>query len=153
MSASIYRCVIALVTALVCGHVIGFRFFGDWWQTVGFCALMLAVGVALSLLGDLIGAWNENPEATVPVMLVPQLFFGLLSVGLQPVELFPKWTQSFVRNQPVSQFVYALRALAGDNAASPGEVTWFAVGPALLWVGGVILVTIPLHALIAARRR
>src|SRR5262249_38234935 len=113
MSASIYRCVIALVTALVCGHVLGFRFYGTWLQTAAFCILMLLIGVALSLLGDLIGASNENPEATVPVMLVPQLFFGLLSVGLQPVDRFPHWIQPFVRNQPVSQFVDALRALSG----------------------------------------
>ena len=90
MSASMYRCVIALAVSLVCGHVIGFRFYGGVAHTLGFCLLMLLIGAALSLLGDLIGAANENPEATVPVMLVPQLVFGLLSVGLQPVERFPR---------------------------------------------------------------
>jgi ABC-2 type transport system permease protein len=153
MSASIYRCVIALATALVCGHVIGFRFHGDWLCTVVFCGLMLLVGVALSLLGDLIGAWNRNPEATVPVMLVPQLFFGLLSVGMQPVERFPDWIQPFVRNQPVSQFVYALRSVSGNSATSPGVLDWSTVGPALAWIAGLIAVTIPLHALIALRRQ
>jgi ABC-2 type transport system permease protein len=153
MSASMYRCVIALATALACGHVIGFRFYGDWVGTVGFCVLMLLIGAALSMLGDLIGAANENPEATVPVMLVPQLFFGLLSVGLQPVERFPEWIQPFVRNQPVSQFVDALRALAGDSAAAPGEVTWSAIGPAAAWIVGLIVFTIPLHARVARRQR
>jgi len=153
MSASMYRCVIALATALVCGHAIGFRFYGGWVHTVGFCVLMLLIGAALSLLGDLIGASNENPEATVPVMLVPQLFFGLLSVGLQPVERFPEWIQPFVRNQPVSQFVYALRALAGDSAASPGEVTWSNLSPALAWMAGLMVITVPMHAIVAARRR
>jgi len=153
MSASMYRCVIALVTALVCGYVIGFRFYGGWLHTVGFCVLMLLIGAALSLLGDLIGASSENPESTVPVMLVPQLFFGLLSVGMQPAERFPEWIQPFVRNQPVSQFVYALRALAGDSAASPGEVTWAALGPALAWIVGLMVLTVPMHARVAARRR
>ena len=152
MSASMYRCVIALLTALACGYVIGFRFYGGWLHTAGFCVLMLLIGAALSLLGDLIGVANENPEATVPVMLVPQLFFGLLSVGLQPAERFPDWIQPFVRNQPVSQFVYALRALAGDSASSPGTVTWSSVGPALAWIAGLIVVSVALHARISARR-
>ena len=37
MSASMYRCSIALVVSLVCGHVIGFRFYGGVAHTVGFC--------------------------------------------------------------------------------------------------------------------
>ena len=39
MSASMYRCSIALAVSLVCGHVIGFRFYGGVAHTLGFCAL------------------------------------------------------------------------------------------------------------------
>ncbi len=152
MSASMYRCVIALTVSLICGHVIGFRFYGGIAHTVAFCVLMLLIGAALSLLGDLIGAANENPEATVPLLLLPQVLFGLLSVGVQPVERFPEWIQPFVRNQPTSQFVYALRAFAGDSAAAPGEVTWSVLGPTLAWLTGMVAVAIPLHALVASRR-
>jgi ABC-2 type transport system permease protein len=152
MSASMYRCGIALGVSLVCGHVIGFRFYGGVAHTVGFCLMVLLIGVALSFLGDLIGVANENPEATTPIMLLPQLIFGLLSVGLQPVERFPEWIQPFVRDQPVSQFVYALRALAGDSTAAAGEVTWSVIGPALAWAVGMIVVLIPLHALVSSRR-
>jgi ABC-2 type transport system permease protein len=153
MSASMYRCVIALAVSLVCGHVIGFRFYGGVAHTLAFVVLMLLIGAALSLLGDLIGAVSENPEATVPLLLLPQVLFGLLSAGVQPVERFPDWIQPFVRNQPTSQFVYALRAFAGENSAAPSEVTWSAVGPALAWLVGMTVVAIPLHALVASRRR
>jgi ABC-2 type transport system permease protein len=152
MSASMYRCAIALTVSLVCGHVIGFRFYGGVAHTVGFCLLMLLIGGALSLLGDLIGAATENPEATVPLLLLPQMIFGLLSVGVQPVERFPQWIQPFVRDQPTSQFVYALRALAGDSTAAAGEVTWSVIGPALAWVVGLAMLAITLHALVASRR-
>ncbi len=153
MSASMYRCVIALAASLVCGHVIGFRFYGGVAQTLGFCLLMLLIGAALSLLGDLIGAANKNPEATVPVLLVPQLILGWLSVGLQPVERFPQWIQPFVRDQPVSQFVCALRALAGDSTPAAGEVTWSTIGPAMMWVAALIAILIPLHGRVASRRQ
>lgn len=153
MSASMYRCGIALVASLVCGYVIGFRFYGGVAHTVGFCVLVLLVGAALSLLGDLVGAANENPEATMPLMLPPQMIFGQLSVGLQPVDRFPGWIQSFVRDQPISQFVYALRVLAGDSTPAAGAVTWSVIAPALWWIFGLIAIAIPLHAAVAARRR
>jgi ABC-2 type transport system permease protein len=120
MSASMYRCTVALVISLICGHIIGFRFYGGWAHTVGFCALVLLIGAVLSFVGDLIGTASENPEATTHMMMLPQLIFGLLSVGVQPAERFPSWIQGFVRNQPISQFVYALRALAGDSGPGAG---------------------------------
>jgi ABC-2 type transport system permease protein len=153
MSASMYRCSIALAVSLACGYVIGFRFYGGAAHTVGFCLLVLAIGAALSLLGDLIGVANENPEATMPLLLPPQLILGLLSVGLQPVERFPSWIRGFVRDQPTSQDVYALRALAGDGTPAAGAVSWSVIGPVLLWVLAEIAVGILLHARLAARRR
>lgn len=153
LSASMYRCVIALVVSLVCGHVIGFRFYGGAVHTAGFCVLVLLIGAAVSLLGDWTGTAIENPEATMPLMLLPQLILGLLSVGLQPVERFPAWTHGFVRDQPASQFVYALRALAGDTTPAAGDVSASVLGPALLWVAGLTLTAIVLHVRVSARRR
>jgi ABC-2 type transport system permease protein len=153
MSASVYRCSTAFVFALVCGYVIGFRFYGGVAQTVGFCLMVLLIGAVLSLLGDLIGAANKNPEATIPLMLLPQLIFGLLSVGLQPVGRFPAWIRPFVRDQPVSQFIYALRVLAGDSTPAVGEVTWSVVGGALGWIAVLVLILLPLHGRVALGRR
>ena len=82
MTASMYRCCIALVVSIVCGHVIGFRFHNGIVSAIGFVALALLIGAALAFLGDLIGIVTENPEATAPLMLVPQLTLGLASVGL-----------------------------------------------------------------------
>ena len=153
MSASMYRCTVALVVALLCGHLIGFRFYAGLVNTVGFCVLVLLIGAALSFLGDLIGTASENPEATTHLMMLPQLIFGLLSVGVQPAERFPSWIQGFVRNQPISQFVYALRALAGDSTPGAGAVKWSVVGPAVMWMVALIAIMIPLHVLVSARRR
>jgi len=153
MSASMYRCTVALVISLMCGHVIGFRFYGGLLHTAGFCLLVLLIGAALSFVGDLIGTASQNPEATTHMMMLPQLIFGLLSVGVQPVERFPDWIQGFVRNQPISQFVFALRALAGDSTPAAGAVTWQVIGPAVIWVASVIVVMVPLYVLVAVRRR
>ncbi len=152
MTASMYRCVIALVVSLVCGHIIGFRFHGKLWHTIGFIALALLIGAALALLGDFIGAATRNPEATAPLLLVPQVTLGLASVGLQPTERFPGWIQPFVRDQPLSQFLNALRALAGDSTPAAPVVSWSVIGPALAWLFGGIVIFIWLHARVSARR-
>ncbi len=152
MTASMYRVVIALVVSLVCGHIIGFRFHGSYWHTAGFIGLSLLIGAALALAGDLIGAATRNPEATAPLLLVPQVTLGLASVGLQPVERFPGWIQPFVRDQPLSQWLNALRAFAGDSTPAAPPVTWSVIGPGLASLAGSIVVFLWLHARVAARR-
>ena len=155
MSASVYRCGIALTVALIAGYIIGFRIYGGPSHALGFCLMVLLIGAAFSFLGDFIGSATENPDQVAPLILLPNVIFGLLSVGVQPIDKFPDWIEPFVRNQPVSQFVVALRALAGDKDGYPsaGEVEWSTVGPAFMWVIGLIVVLVPLHALIAKRRR
>jgi len=153
MSASMYRCSIALAFSLLSGHVIGFRFYRGIEYTVGFCLLVLLIGLGLSFLGDLVGAVSKNPEATTHLLMLPQVIFGLLSVGVQPAEQFPGWIQPFVRDQPISQFIYALRALAGDSTPAAGAVSWPVIGPALAWVVGSMMIAIPLYAFVSSRRR
>lgn len=151
MTASMYRCVVALVVSLVCGHIIGFRFYGTTWETVGFVMLALLIGAALALMGDLIGAATRNPEATAPLLLVPQVTLGLASVGLQPVERFPGWIQPFVRDQPLSQWLNGLRALAGDSTPAAPAVSWSVIGPGLAWIAGIVVVFTWWHARVARR--
>lgn len=153
MSGNAYRCATALVTALLCGYVIGFRFYRSGVYTVAFCLLVLLIGIVLAFVGDLIGAVSVNPEATTHILLLPQLILGMLSVGILPPEQFPGWLQSFVRNQFYSQFVYALRALAGDALQSAPWPTWSVVGPSLVWLAGMTLVAVPLYAFVLRRRR
>ncbi|CAN1486706.1 MAG TPA: antibiotic transporter [Mycobacterium sp.] len=152
ISASFYRCVIALVVAVVCGYVIGFRFHRGPLDIVAFCLLALFTGLALSFIGDVIGTNSRNPAATTQWLLLPQMIFGYLSVGIQPVQRFPEWIQPIVRNQPISQIVNALQALAGDSSPGTAPVTWSVIGPALAWIVGLIALTIP-WAVVVYRRR
>ncbi|BCI53462.1 doxorubicin resistance ABC transporter permease DrrB [Mycolicibacterium litorale] len=152
MSASVYRCTVGTAAALISGHVIGFRFYRDLEYTVAFCLLLLMIGFVLSFLSDLLGSNSKNPAATTQWLLLPQLIFGLLSVGIQPADRFPDWIEPVVRNQPISQFVYALRALAGDSTSAVGPVTWSAVGPSLIWLVVVAAVMVPASIVIVLRR-
>ncbi|QIS05393.1 antibiotic transporter [Nocardia brasiliensis] len=152
MSGNIFRLALSLCAAIVCGHVIGFRFYLDTAHTVGFLALSMLIGTALTLGADVIGTLSRSPEATTQALVLPPLIFGMLSTGLAPAHQFPSWVQPFVRNQPVSQFVIGLRALAGDTLGNAGQVSWALLGPSLAWTAAMLLVCIPLTIRLSAGR-
>lgn len=152
VSASVYRCCVGLIVSLIAAHVIGFRFHHGALYIAGFCALAIVIGVLLSFGADLIGTATRNPDAMLPLLTMPILIFGLLSVGLQPLKMFPHWIQPIVRNQPISQLVIALRALAGDTVKSPVPVTWSVMTPPLLWLAGFALFLVPMSAFVLSRR-
>ena len=152
MSANMYRCVISIAAAIVCGYVIGFRFENGPLYTAGFLLFALAVGAALSLGADVIGSLSKSPEATTQSLTLPQLILGMLSAGFLPASQFPDWIEGFVRNQPVSQFAYGMRALAGDTTDGAGVVDWPTMGPPLAWVIGLVVVFAPFAVYVTSRR-
>ncbi|KZM75132.1 antibiotic transporter [Nocardia terpenica] len=151
--AALYRVVLAAAAALVCGTVIGFRFYGSRWHTVAFAAFVLLLGLVLSLMGDLLGTLSRSPEATTQALVLPQLILGMVSTGFAPVRQFPHWVQGFARDQPVSQFVGTMRVLAGDRGGRAGPVTWPAVGPGLGWALAGLLAFGGASVLVAVRRQ
>ena len=152
ITASVYRCVIGLGVALACGHVIGFRFYRGPLNAVLFCLLALFAGLAMALLGDTLGTKSRDPAATAQWLLLPQLIFGFLSVGIQPLHRFPEWIRPVVENQPISRLVEAMRSLAGDSEPGVAPVTWSVLWPALAWVIGIIAVTVPWAVTVYRRR-
>jgi ABC-2 type transport system permease protein len=152
IGAAAYRCAVALAVALICGHVIGFRFHRGAVYIAGFCALVIVFGVLLSFAADLVGTGTQNPEAMMPLLILPPLIFGLLSVGVQPAEQFPHWIQPIIRNQPISQLVVALRALAGDAAPYAGAVTWPVIAPTLAWLAGLAVLLVPASSMVLSGR-
>lgn len=152
VTASVYRCCVGLTVSVIAAHVIGFRFHRGAIYIVGFCVLAIVIGVLLSFGADLIGTATRNPDAMLPLLTMPILIFGLLSVGLQPLKMFPHWVQPIVRNQPISQLVLGLRALAGDTTKSPVPVTWAVMTPPLLWLLGFAIFLVPMSVLVLSRR-
>jgi ABC-2 type transport system permease protein len=153
MSGNLYRCATALATGIVCGHVIGFRFYRGPVDIIAFCALVLMIGATLSFVGDLVGRVSKNPEATTHILLLPELIWGMLSVGIQPAGQFPEWIQPVVRNQPHSQFVDALRSFAGNSENTAAIPSASVVGPALAWLVGILVITGWLYSRVLRRRR
>ncbi|WP_069165365.1 ABC transporter permease [Nocardia altamirensis] len=146
IAAGLVRSVVALAAALVFGYVIGFRFSAGFTQAVLFCLFSLAVGTALAIGADALGSLTKSPEALSQALTLPTLIFGMLSCGFVPEHSFPAWIRGFVRNQPISQFSFALRDMAADG------VTWQVLWVPLVWVVGLTLVFIPLAVWASVRR-
>lgn len=146
LAAGTVRSVISLIAAIGFGYAIGFRFSAGFGQAALFCATALAISVVLCLGADAIGSLSKSPEATSQALTLPQLILGMLSCGFVPESGFPEWIRPFVRNQPISQFSFAMRDMAQDG------VTWEVFRPSLFWMLGLAAVCVP-AALWATTRR
>jgi ABC-2 type transport system permease protein len=147
MTGGLVRSIVSLAAALAYGYAIGFRFTAGPWQALWFCLLSLAVSTALALGADAIGTLSKSPEATSQALTLPMLIFGMLSCGFVPETGFPEWVRPFVRNQPISQFSFAMRDMAA------GGVQPSTLWPALAWIIGLSLAFIPLAVWASVRRK
>ncbi|MEV6095192.1 ABC transporter permease [Nocardia sp. NPDC051981] len=145
-SAGFVRSVVSLVAALGWGHMIGFRFVAGWGQALLFCVFSLAVGTVLAIGADGLGSLTKSPESLSQALTLPTLIFGMLSCGFVPETGFPAWVRPFVRNQPISQFSFALRDMADHG------VTWQVFWVPLVWLVGAAVVFTPFAVWASVRR-
>lgn len=140
LCGNVFRLVIALIAALVCAHVIGFRFYLGSARTLEFLLLALLIGIALIMAADVIGTVSRSPETTAQALVLPPLIFGMLSTGLAPADQFPSWVQPFVRDQPVSQWAAGLRTLAGDRWPHGDPVSRSLMAPPIVWAVAILVI-------------
>lgn len=137
--------VLSLVCAAVTSLVMGWRPEGTALDTVGLFAVALVVGILIAAVSDGVGLLSNSPEATSQALSLPILILGMMSTGFVPEDQFPEWIAPFVRNQPISQFATAMRAL-GDGTATREILT-----PTFWWCVGLAAAAVALGAL-AARK-
>ncbi|MFT3661294.1 MAG: ABC transporter permease [Gordonia sp. (in: high G+C Gram-positive bacteria)] len=146
---------VLLLVALICGLaaclLMGWRPIpldedgGGLQGAVLAIVLVGVIGWALSFVADGVGMVAKTPSATSQLVAFPTLILGMLSSGFMPLMLFPEWIRGFVRNQPISQVVKAMRELM------EGTATWDTVAPSVWWFFGLIVLGLMLFG-VAARR-
>nr|WP_280186515.1 MULTISPECIES: ABC transporter permease [Nocardia] len=144
--AGLVRSVTSLTAAVLFGHLIGFRFDAGLGQAVLFCAFSLGVGTVLAIGADALGSLTKSPESLSQALTLPTLIFGMLSCGFVPERNFPEWIRPFVRNQPISQFSFALRDMAADG------VSWQVLWVPSVWLIGLAAAFVPLAIWASVRR-
>jgi ABC transporter DrrB family efflux protein len=128
--------IIGLMTAV--GYIIGFRFHGTVLDALAAVAVVSAFGLALSWIFAFVALTVRGAEAAQSagfVAIFPLVFASSVFV---PVSSMPAWLEAFAKVSPVTLTADAARAFClgySTSAWLPG---------ALLWIGGLLAVFIPL---------
>ncbi|HEU5152577.1 MAG TPA: ABC transporter permease [Iamia sp.] len=109
------RAALCLVVVVGLGVAVGFRFTAGPLAAAGFVAVALGFAVALALAFGTVAHTARNPEAAVQGLALPYIVLFMLSTAFVPAERFPGWLEPVVRDQPVSQVIATLRALASGG--------------------------------------
>ncbi len=153
MSANVFRCAIALTTAVGCGHVIGFRFCGGVARTIGFCALGMMIGVTLAFVGDLIGTVSKNLDAIPYLYSPPAVDLGPAIGRVATSRTVPG--VDFSRSFAINRFRHSSTRSACSPATPPtlpGRPSVKVIGAALLWMLGAVIIVVPLYWVVIRRQ-
>jgi oleandomycin transport system permease protein len=142
----IARYAVLTVFTLGVGYAMGFRAQTDPLRVAAGCLLAVLFAICLSWLSVVVGLAVRTPGA-VQGALIP-VFFPLAfasNVFVSPTTL-PGWMQAFVKVNPLTHLVGAIRGLF-LGAPLENHVWW-----TLAWCAGLVIVFMPL-ALFAYRRK
>jgi len=126
--------VIALVTMLVCGFIVGFDFDSTAPKIAAGIALVLLFGYAMSWVYCFFGLIASSPEsasAMITIVIFPLTF---VSSAYVPTASMPKVLEAIANANPITTVVDALRSLWLGTPAGTD------VGFALLWCAGIAVV-------------
>jgi len=143
--ATLVRDLFTLAIVVAVGLVVGFRPAGspvDWAAAVG---LLLVFGFAISWIGVSVGLMVRNLEAVQNVTMSLVFPLTFLSSAFVPTQTMPTALRIFAANQPMTQVIDAVRALALGNPA--GVEAW--VG--LAWALVIVAVFAPLAVIAYGR--
>jgi ABC-2 type transport system permease protein len=145
VAASVARNAISSVLVFGVAYLVGFRPHAGLFDWVGVAGVVLLFVLTISALSVAVGMLTKSPEAansfTFFVMFVPYA-----SSAFVPVQTMPSWLHGFARNQPVTPVIETLRSLLLNKPF--GDFPW----AALIWCGGILVVSIVSAGLLFRRR-
>jgi ABC transporter DrrB family efflux protein len=132
------RNALVIVLMIAVGFLAGFRFRAGVLAAVAAIGMTLAIGIALCWISAYVGLVVGGAEAAQLAVLAIIIPLSFASSVFVPVASMPGWLQVIANLNPITQAVDAIRALAlGGPTAGP-------VIRALLWIGAILAVTVPL---------
>ncbi|HYY20514.1 MAG TPA: ABC transporter permease [Thermoleophilaceae bacterium] len=135
--ADLVRNVLIIGLMIVVGYVVGFRFHGGVAGALASIAVVAAFGFALSWIFALLGLTVRGAEAAQSAGFIVTFPLVFASSVFVPVSTMPHWLQAFAKASPVTLTADAARSYALTGAPA-------SLGAAAAWIGGVLLLFIPL---------
>jgi len=144
--ADVVRYLILFVVTMSVGMLMGFRVGTSWWGVLAALGISMAFALCFAWISVFVGMIARTSGAVQGIMflLVLPLSFG--SNTFVPTETMPGWLQAFVKVNPISHLVGAVRGLMTGGPVAT-DLMW-----TLVWMAILLVVFFPL-ALRAYRRR
>jgi ABC-2 type transport system permease protein/oleandomycin transport system permease protein len=136
--ADLVRNLLIIVLMIGVGYLIGFSFHAGALQALASVAVVAAFGFALSWIFAFVALTVRGAEAAQAagfVVIFPLVFASSVFV---PVATMPDWLRSFSSHSPVTLTANTARSYA----LVPGTPS--SLGATAAWIGGLLLVFIPL---------
>jgi ABC-2 type transport system ATP-binding protein len=136
--ADLVRNVLILLLMIGVGYLIGFQFHAGLLNAAASVLVVSAFGLALSWIFAFVALAVKGAEAAQSagfVVIFPLVFASSVFV---PVSSMPSWLRVFAENSPVTLTTNAARTYALDGGV-PGSL-----GGALVWIGALLVVFVPL---------
>ncbi|GAA3423103.1 ABC transporter permease [Streptosporangium sandarakinum] len=131
MIADLIRYGIASVLTLVTGLIIGYRPGGGVLGCVGGVALTVIAGWSLAWIFTWLGTMARSAQSVQGISMMIMFPLTFLSNAFVPAETLPGWLEAFVKVNPVSHVVSAVRDLLNHGAVT-AEVGWAVIGCAVV---------------------
>ena len=136
---------ITVLVIIGVGYAVGFRFSHGVFLAVAMVVLATVFGLAICCISAYTGLAIGDEESVQAFGLIWVFPFTFLSSAFVPIATMPGWLQAFAKNQPASNVIDAMRAMA---IGGPIETNLW---KSLAWLAAIFLVFVPL-AIRAYRR-
>jgi ABC-2 type transport system permease protein len=120
------------------GFLFGYRLSGSLLDGLAALALCVLYCVVFTLVFIVLGLYAPNVQAAQGLWLI-SLVLAFLSNAYVPASTMPGWAQPFVKHQPITPMVDAVRALVVGSTSD--------VGLALVWSAVLLMVFTPIAVL------
>jgi ABC-2 type transport system permease protein/oleandomycin transport system permease protein len=132
------RNLFVVVLMIAVGTLVGFRFHVGVAAALAAIALAVLFGLAFSWIAALIGLSVRDVESAQAAGFIWVFPLTFASSAFVPVQSMPGWLQGLAKANPITNTVDALRALClGGPTVRPLLYS-------LAWIGGILLVFVPL---------
>lgn len=131
MVADLLRYAVAATLTIVVGVAMGYRPGGGVLGVAAGWLLTVVAGWSMAWIFTWLGTVARSAQSVQGISMMIMFPLTFLSNAFVPVETLPGWLETFVRVNPVSHVVSAVRDLLNDGAVT-SEVGWALLGCALV---------------------
>jgi len=152
--AEFFRYLLVVVITIGFGYILGFRVETNFMSLLAAIGLAVCFALAFAWISVWVGLKMRSAGSVQGVMMLLVLPLTFASSTFVRVSSMPGWLQAFVKVNPISHVVEAVRGLLlGSHAAlADGVTTASAVGWTFVWIAGILVVFFPLAMRAYVRR-